>query len=96
MSIRAFLSSLNDNKWNVLLTVLILSLAIFLTEADRRMRVETRLSWIASAAPDCQQYLDRAVKAATDIERGLGVSNRQVLALESMAWTAIYNACRGR
>jgi len=49
-----------------------------------------------STAPDCQQYLDRAVKAATDIERGLGVSNRQVLALESMAWTTIYNACRGR
>lgn len=44
-------------------------------------------------APDCQQYFDAAVASAR--QRNLGNSAVQASAFETMAWVAIYNACRG-
>ena len=47
-----------------------------------------------STAPDCQKYLDAAAASAQKYK--IGNAAVQAGAFETMAWVAIYNACRGR
>lgn len=49
-----------------------------------------------SEGASCQKYHETATRAALEADGQLSVASKQAWALESIAWSLVYQSCKGK